>query len=62
VAARHGRVTAVIAAGCAAGHLSYVQRYAWFALPATTGDGTAGLFHPGAVATRAGRAFEAVRP
>jgi hypothetical protein len=40
--------------------LSYVQRYAWFALPATSGDGTAGLFHPGAVATRAGRAFEAV--
>jgi putative glycosyl hydrolase len=42
-------------------HLSYVQRYAWFALPATKGDGTAGLFHPGAVATRAGQAFEAAR-
>ena len=42
--------------------LSYVQRYAWFALPATSGDGTAGLFHPGAIATRAGRAFEAVHP
>jgi hypothetical protein len=42
--------------------LSYVQRYAWFALPATSGDGTAGLFRPGAVATRAGRAFEAVHP
>lgn len=41
--------------------LTFVQRYAWFALPATTGDGTAGLFRPGAVATRAGRAFEAVR-
>jgi hypothetical protein len=40
-------------------HQSYVQRYAWFALPATKGDGTAGLFHPGAVATAAGRAFEA---
>jgi Glycosyl hydrolase catalytic core len=40
------------------GRLGFVQRYAWFALPATTGDGTAGLFHPGAVATRAGRAFE----
>lgn len=38
--------------------LSYVQRYAWFALPASKGDGTAGLFHPGAVATRAGKAFE----
>jgi hypothetical protein len=41
--------------------LRFVQRYAWFALPATAGDGTAGLFRPGAVATRAGRAFEAVR-
>lgn len=41
--------------------LKFVQRYAWFALPATAGDGTAGLFRPGAVATRAGRAFEAVR-
>jgi hypothetical protein len=41
--------------------LSFVQRYAWFALPATTGDGSAGLFRPGAVATTAGRAFEAVR-
>jgi hypothetical protein len=41
--------------------LTFVQRYAWFALPATAGDGTAGLFRPGAVATRTGRAFEAVR-
>jgi len=41
--------------------LSYVQRYAWFALPASKGDGTAGLFHPGAVATRAGKAFEGAR-
>jgi Glycosyl hydrolase catalytic core len=41
--------------------LPYVRRYAWFALPATAGDGTAGLFRPGAVATAAGRAFEAVR-
>ena len=41
--------------------LRYVQRYAWFALPATPGDGTAGLFRPGPVATRAGRAFEAIR-
>ncbi len=41
-------------------HLSYLQRYAWFALPASTGDGSAGLFRSGAVATRAGRAFEAV--
>ena len=41
------------------GRLSFVHRYAWFALPATPGDGTAGLFRPGAIATRAGRAFEA---
>jgi hypothetical protein len=41
--------------------LRFVQRYAWFALPATAGDGSAGLFRPGAVATRAGRAFEAAR-
>src|ERR1700691_5611679 len=44
-------------------HLPYVQRYAWFALPATSGangDGSAGLFRPGAVPTTAGRAFEAV--
>jgi hypothetical protein len=40
--------------------LSFVWRYAWFALPATSGDGTAGLFRPGAVATAAGRAFEKV--
>jgi hypothetical protein len=40
-------------------HLSYVKRYAWFALPATPGDGSAGLFRPGPVVTRAGRAFEA---
>jgi hypothetical protein len=38
--------------------LTFVQRYAWFALPATAGDGTAGLFSPGAIATRAGLAFE----
>jgi hypothetical protein len=38
--------------------LKFVQRYAWFALPATPGDGTAGLFRPGAIATRAGLAFE----
>lgn len=58
-----GRQAAFVTAATAMlRRLSYVQRYAWFALPATTGDGTAGLFHPGAVATRAGRAFEAVRP
>jgi Glycosyl hydrolase catalytic core len=42
--------------------LPYVQRYAWFALPATAGDGSAGLFRPGPVATPAGRAFEAAAP
>lgn len=41
-------------------HLPYVQRYAWFALPATPGDGSAGLFRPGAIPTAAGRAFEPV--
>ncbi len=41
--------------------LSFVQRYAWFALPATPGDGSAGLFRSGGLATTAGRAFEAVR-
>jgi hypothetical protein len=40
-------------------HLSYVQRYAWFALPSSATDGTVGLFGSGAVATTVGRAFEA---
>jgi hypothetical protein len=40
--------------------LPYVQRYAWFALPATATDGGTGLFRSGTVATRVGRAFEAV--
>jgi len=43
--------------------LSYVHRYAWFALPATTGptgDGSAGLFRPNAIATTAGLAFEKI--
>jgi RNA polymerase sigma factor (sigma-70 family) len=39
--------------------LTYVQRYAWFALPASAGSGTTGLFGAGAVATSVGRAFEA---
>ncbi|HTU76199.1 MAG TPA: sigma-70 family RNA polymerase sigma factor [Trebonia sp.] len=39
--------------------LSYVQRYAWFALPVSAGSGTTGLFASGAVATPVGRAFEA---
>jgi Glycosyl hydrolase catalytic core len=43
--------------------LPYVWRYAWFALPKTTGangDGSTGLFANGAVPTAAGRAFEKV--
>ena len=44
--------------------LPYLQRYAWFALPASTtpngGDGSAGLFRPNAIATAAGRAFEKI--
>jgi len=42
--------------------LGYVQRYAWFALPVTTGpagDGNLGLFSGGPVVTAQGRAFEA---
>jgi hypothetical protein len=40
--------------------LPYVWRYAWFALPADSADGTTGLFRHGAVATPTGRAFEKV--
>jgi Glycosyl hydrolase catalytic core len=50
----------VTAAAAMLDHLPFVQRYAWFALPATPGDGSAGLFRPGAIATAAGRAFEKV--
>jgi hypothetical protein len=50
----------VTAAAAMLEHLPFVQRYAWFALPATPGDGSAGLFRPGAIATAAGRAFEKV--
>ncbi|QMU69889.1 sigma-70 family RNA polymerase sigma factor [Streptacidiphilus sp. P02-A3a] len=38
--------------------LPYLQRYAWFALPGTTGQPGTGLFTNGPVATDAGRAFE----
>jgi RNA polymerase sigma factor (sigma-70 family) len=38
--------------------LPYTQRYAWFALPVSSGTGTTGLFGTGAVATEVGRAFE----
>jgi RNA polymerase sigma factor (sigma-70 family) len=41
--------------------LPYVQRYAWFALPADGHDGTLGLFGSDGTATETGRAFEAAR-
>jgi RNA polymerase sigma factor (sigma-70 family) len=41
--------------------LSYVRRYAWFALPTSTGSGTTGLFDPGPSVTQVGRAFESAR-
>ncbi|HEY0716589.1 MAG TPA: glycoside hydrolase family protein, partial [Streptosporangiaceae bacterium] len=41
--------------------LPYVQRYAWFALPANSSDGTLGLFGSDGAATETGRAFEAAR-
>ena len=40
--------------------LPYVWRYAWYALPTGRGDGSTGLFRPGAVPTAAGDAFEKV--
>jgi hypothetical protein len=40
--------------------LPYVWRYAWFALPVTRKDGSAGLYHWHAKPTDAGRAFEKV--
>ncbi|QNA71438.1 sigma-70 family RNA polymerase sigma factor [Streptomyces sp. So13.3] len=39
--------------------LPYVQRYAWFGLPASDTAPSSGLFRSGAVATEAGRAFRA---
>ncbi|MFG3553451.1 sigma-70 family RNA polymerase sigma factor [Micromonospora sp. NPDC047557] len=42
------------------GQLSYVQRYAWFGLPATDKD-RSGLFSDGTTATVIGRAFQAAR-
>lgn len=39
--------------------LSYLQRYAWFGLPADDSKPSSGLFHSGPVETAAGRAFEA---
>ncbi|MFI6779496.1 sigma-70 family RNA polymerase sigma factor [Micromonospora sp. NPDC050276] len=42
------------------GQLSYLQRYAWFGLPATDKD-RSGLFSNGTDATLVGRAFQAAR-
>ncbi|MFC3502198.1 sigma-70 family RNA polymerase sigma factor [Micromonospora krabiensis] len=42
------------------GQLPYVQRYAWFGLPATDKD-RSGLFRTGTDATPVGRAFQAAR-
>ncbi|WBB73650.1 sigma-70 family RNA polymerase sigma factor [Micromonospora sp. WMMD1128] len=42
------------------GQLPYVQRYAWFGLPATDRD-RSGLFSDGTSATAIGRAFQAAR-
>jgi RNA polymerase sigma factor (sigma-70 family) len=39
--------------------LPYVQRYAWFALPANSTDGSLGLFTSSGAATGTGSAFEA---
>ncbi|MEY9962682.1 RNA polymerase sigma factor (sigma-70 family) [Streptacidiphilus sp. MAP12-16] len=39
--------------------LPYLQRYAWFALPASDTAPSTGLFRSGPVATEAGRAYEA---
>ncbi|MYS23011.1 RNA polymerase [Streptomyces sp. SID4948] len=41
--------------------LSYLQRYAWFGLPADDSKPSSGLFHSGPAETPAGRAFEAAR-
>jgi Glycosyl hydrolase catalytic core len=56
---QHQQAAFLTAATSMLSHLADVQRYAWFALPATPGDGSAGLFRPGAIATAVGRAFEA---
>jgi hypothetical protein len=41
--------------------LPYLQRYAWFGLPASDTAPSSGLFRGGPVATAVGRAFEAAR-
>ena len=40
--------------------LSYVQRYAWFALPVHQSYGNTGLYNSGPVATQVGQAYQAV--
>jgi RNA polymerase sigma factor (sigma-70 family) len=56
-----GQAAFMTAAASMLDGLSYVQRYAWFALPASAGSGTTGLFNPGPVVTEVGRAFEQAR-
>ncbi|SEG11619.1 RNA polymerase sigma factor, sigma-70 family [Actinacidiphila yanglinensis] len=41
--------------------LPYLQRYAWFGLPAKDGSPSTGLFHSGPAVTDEGRAFENAR-
>ena len=41
--------------------LSYLKRYAWFALPADDNKASTGLYTSGPVATAVGKAFEAAR-
>jgi RNA polymerase sigma factor (sigma-70 family) len=41
--------------------LPYVQRYAWFGLPASDTEPSSGLFHGNGDATQTGRAFQAAR-
>jgi hypothetical protein len=50
------------AANAMLARLGYVQRYAWFALPATSGDGSLGLFSADGTPTDVGQAFENARP
>jgi len=49
-----------IAATSMLGKLSYVQRYAWFALPVHPSYGNTGLYNSGPVATPVGQAYQAV--
>ena len=55
-----GQQTAFLKAATAmVAGLSYVQRYAWFALPTAPDTGTTGLFNADTVLTEVGHAFKA---